>query len=117
MIWILIFLILIFLFFSFLWKEKKILPPTFTKEGMVPLSLLSENQVAVIEELTSELESVSRHRLLDLGFVQGSKVKVHLSSPMHDPRAYFIHNSVVALRNAQAQHILVKIVDDERKIV
>ena len=54
-----------------------------------------------------------RKRLLDLGFVMGAKVSLHIISVMGDPKAYNVAGAVIALRNADARVVSVKIAETE----
>lgn len=49
-----------------------------------------------------------RRRLLDLGFVPGTKVHIVRRSPLGDPTAYRVRGATIALRSTDAQHILVE---------
>lgn len=48
-----------------------------------------------------------RHRLMELGFVRGEKVRVIKNAPLHDPIEYEIMQSHVSLRRIEAEHIEV----------
>ncbi len=48
-----------------------------------------------------------RHRLMELGFVRGEKVKVIKNAPLKDPIEYEIMQSHVSLRRVEAEHISV----------
>ena len=48
-----------------------------------------------------------KQRLQDIGLTKNSKVTVLHSSPCGNPRAYLIRGSVIALRNCDAQKIMV----------
>ena len=48
-----------------------------------------------------------RQRLLDLGFVEGTRVKRLFSAPSGDPAAYGIRDAVIALRASDAAGITV----------
>ncbi|MBQ2753956.1 MAG: ferrous iron transport protein A [Clostridia bacterium] len=50
-----------------------------------------------------------RRRLLDMGLVEGTKVKCVLKSPAGDPVAYNIRGAVVAIRNEDSEKILLKL--------
>lgn len=54
-----------------------------------------------------------RHRLMELGFVRGEKVRVIKNAPLRDPIEYEIMQSHVSLRRVEAQHIEVVKLDDE----
>ena len=44
-------------------------------------------------------------RLTDLGLIPGTRVTCTARSPSGDPRAYLIRGTLIALRNADADHI------------
>lgn len=48
-----------------------------------------------------------KRRLLDLGIIPSTKIKVLYESPFHDPRAYSIRGAVIALRSEDAELIEV----------
>ena len=48
-----------------------------------------------------------RRRLLDLGFVKGSRITPVLVSSLHDPRAFFIRGTLIAIRNDDAKLIQI----------
>ena len=50
-----------------------------------------------------------RRRLLDIGITQNAEVECIGRSPGGDPSAYRIRGAVIALRHADARHILVRI--------
>lgn len=58
--------------------------------------------------LTVEADGLSRRRLLDLGLIPGTVVRVLRASPAGDPVAYLIRGTVVALRSSESNQILVK---------
>jgi len=74
----------------------------------VRLSSLKENEVAQILGISKESRGESRRRLLDLGFVKGTKISIDLISPMHNPTAYLVKGTSIALRKDQASKILIK---------
>ena len=55
---------------------------------------------------------VLRQRLIDLGLVPGSKITPLVRSSFHDPVAYRIRNTTLALRNRDAACILVETGED-----
>jgi ferrous iron transport protein A len=69
------------------------------------LSQIPPGSSAVIKELLSE--GIARRRLFDMGFVPETYVKVLQKSPAGDPVAYLARGSVVAIRNGDAERILV----------
>jgi DtxR family Mn-dependent transcriptional regulator len=52
-----------------------------------------------------------RSRLLDLGFVPGSRVEHELDSPLRGPAAYRVRGTLIALRPSQAAQVLVRPLD------
>jgi len=48
-----------------------------------------------------------RRRLLDMGLIEGTKVKCVLKSPAGDPKAYLIRGAVIALRNEDTKNIYI----------
>ena len=63
------------------------------------------NQKVYIEDLNC-IGNI-RRRLLDLGLVKGAIITPVLDSPMHNPRAFFIRGTLIALRNEDANLITV----------
>ena len=76
---------------------------------LLTLASLKTGQVAIIEGFTPECRQEVRQRLLDLGFVRGSKIFVENISPLDDPVAYNIHNTQIALRTEDALCILISL--------
>lgn len=48
-----------------------------------------------------------RQRLLDLGFVKGAEVNIQNISPLGDPVAYYIHETLIALRKEDALMVCI----------
>ena len=78
------------------------------EENVARLSGLKENEMAEIIGISKESRGESRRRLLDLGFVKGSKIKIDLLNPLGDPNAYLIKGTSIALRKELASEILIK---------
>lgn len=57
--------------------------------------------------LRLEVEGAQRRRLLDLGLIPGTLVEAVLESPLRDPVAYRIRQTLIALRHDQAGLIIV----------
>ncbi|MGI9531854.1 iron dependent repressor, metal binding and dimerization domain protein [Lutimonas sp.] len=77
------------------------------EEGTVRLSSLKDEEVGIIVGMSKECRGENRRRLLDLGFVNGSEIKIDLNSPLKNPVAYSIKGTSIALRNDQASKILI----------
>ncbi|MCZ7545681.1 MAG: ferrous iron transport protein A [Anaerolineae bacterium] len=67
------------------------------------LDTLSRHQTAVVTALHSD--GAERRRMMDLGIVPGTAIRVEMVSPLGDPVAYLVRGSVVALRREQAAKI------------
>lgn len=48
-----------------------------------------------------------RRRMLDLGFILGTKVKALFKSPLGDPTAYLVRGTIIAIRDADAEKIKI----------
>ncbi len=70
------------------------------------LDMLKAGRTATITGIHST--NAERRRLFDLGILPGTKIESVMSSPLGDPVAYRIRNSVVALRREQASLIEVE---------
>ncbi len=73
----------------------------------VRLSSLKIDELAKIVGLSKECRGENRRRLLDLGFVVGTDIKIDMNSPMGNPVAYEVKGTSIALRNDQASKILI----------
>lgn len=49
-----------------------------------------------------------RRRLLDMGFLPGTKIQAVLASPFHDPIAYQVRNATIAIRKCDSKDIIVE---------
>lgn len=78
------------------------------EENIARLSGLKQNETAEIIGISKESRGESRRRLLDLGFVKGSKIKIDLLNPLGEPNAYLIKGTSIALRKELASKILIK---------
>jgi DtxR family Mn-dependent transcriptional regulator len=73
-----------------------------------PLSHIQSGETAVVLSISPACRGLDRQRLLDLGLLPGTKVGVELIGPGGDPKAYRIRGALIALREDQAQRILVE---------
>ena len=46
-----------------------------------------------------------KRRILDLGIIEGTKIKPVLKSPLGDPIAYEVRDTLICLRNEEAKNI------------
>ncbi len=82
----------------------------------IPLCKLKKDQCAIVEGISCPSEhqmekSEIIRRFLDLGFCQGTPVKCINTGIFKNPHAYQIRGSVIAIRNEDAQMILVHAAD------
>ncbi len=77
------------------------------EEPFERLSALALGERARVAGLSAVCRGPERRRLLDLGIVPGTLVEAELRSPAGDPTAYRLRGTVVALRQAQADHVHV----------
>lgn len=80
----------------------------FDDSGIYRLSRLKIGEKAKVISISKEMRGESRRRLLDLGFVKGTPIKIDLKSPMGSTNAYLVKGTSIALREDQASKILVK---------
>ena len=52
-----------------------------------------------------------KKRLLDLGLINGTKIKALYKSPFNDPTSYLVRSSVIALRSSDCKNIIIEIGD------
>ena len=58
-----------------------------------------------IQLTKSDVQGVMRRRLLDLGFVPGNTIEVLQRSPLGDPIAFRVNNTIIALRKEESSLI------------
>ncbi len=71
----------------------------------VSLSALRPGETAIVDRLLSKKEI--RRRLMDMGLVEGTVLECALTAPSGDPSAYRIRGGVIAIRQEDAQDIMV----------
>lgn len=76
----------------------------------IPLNKVKTGQTCVVQDLNST--GIQRRRMLDLGFIKDTEIKVMRRSPLGDPTAYLIRETVIALRKEEASKILVKVIKE-----
>jgi ferrous iron transport protein A len=75
--------------------------------NIVPLSQLPNGGSGRVASLTAQ--GLVRRHLLDLGLVTGSWIEAIRRSPAGDPAAFNIRGAIIALRNEDANQILISI--------
>jgi len=91
----------------------EVLPGAVAEMGVERLDVLEPGEEGVVVRLTGAVQGAQRRRLLDLGVVPGTVIRVELASASGDPKAYRIRGAVIALRRSQADDILVRRRDRE----
>ncbi|MDO4789805.1 MAG: metal-dependent transcriptional regulator [Porphyromonas sp.] len=81
--------------------------------GNISLWTLREGESGIVKGLGFQLAGDRRKRLLDLGFVRGSVVKLYLESPTGETKAFLVRNTAIALRKEQADYIYIDIENEE----
>lgn len=69
----------------------------------ITLDQLQRGQSGIVTNLTCA--GTNRRRLMDLGILPGTSLTVELISPLGDPIAYRVRESLIALRRSQAEEI------------
>jgi Fe2+ transport system protein FeoA len=67
------------------------------------LDELKPGETATVTRLMAG--GMNRRRLMDLGILPGTQLAVELRSPLGDPVAYRVRDTLIALRNEQARQI------------
>lgn len=76
------------------------------------LSELQKGVKAKIKGIKRECHREVHQRFLDLGFVPGALITVHNVSPLKDPVAYSIYNTIISLRKEDAEMVMIEIDDN-----
>ncbi len=77
---------------------------------MTTLDKVLTGECATVIEIDAQLSL--KQRLYDIGLVPGTKIKVVHQSPSGNPRAYLVRGAVIALRNCDAEKIVVRVEGD-----
>lgn len=75
--------------------------------GLSRLSDLPVGGEAMVYGLAPSCTGPERRRLLDLGVVPGTRIRCEFPSPFGSPRSYDIRGALIALRDHQAERILI----------
>lgn len=69
------------------------------------LSELQPNQSAIVHYIDNR--SNIKRRLEDLGIISGTLITCTTKSPLGDPSAYRVRQTIIALRKQDARHIII----------
>ena len=73
-----------------------------------PLHSLRSGETAKVVAVSRACRAPERRRLMDLGILPGVRIEVAMPSPLNDPIAYRVRDTLIALRKEQAQMILIE---------
>jgi len=78
------------------------------KMDLIPLNKVPLGNTCLVVKLNCI--GSRKRRMLDLGLINGTKIKSLEKSPSGDPVAYEIRGAVIALRSEEASEILVQLI-------
>jgi len=76
--------------------------------GAKSLNSLRRGEEARVVAVSRACRGPERRRLMDLGILPGARIEVAMPSPLQDPVAYRVRDTLIALRKEQAQMILIE---------
>ena len=85
----------------------EIAPEEIQPDCLRRLSDLPIGGEALVYALAPSCAGAERRRLLDLGVVPGTRIRCEFASPFGNPRSYDIRGALIALRDHQADRILI----------
>lgn len=94
---------------------KELSPEEIFEAETIRLSSLDVGERAKVIGISSECRGANRRRLLDFGFIKGTTIETEMQGPSKEPKAYKIRNTLIALRNDQADLILIEKTSQEWK--
>ena len=74
------------------------------------LNNIKNNRYYIVDKIN--LLEKEKRRLYDIGLVNGTRIKLLFKSPSKKIRAYLIRDSIIAIRNKDAQFIEVSETND-----
>lgn len=69
------------------------------------LNNIKNNRYYIVDKIN--LSEKEKRRLYDIGLVNGTKIKLLFDSPSKKIKAYLIRDSIIAIRNKDAQFVEV----------
>ena len=79
----------------------------FNSGGRIPLDRLAPGDAGIVSHVDAQ-DGIGR-RLLDLGFIPGTPVRVVRRAPLGDPVAFELRGARICLRRSEAARILVEV--------
>jgi DtxR family transcriptional regulator, Mn-dependent transcriptional regulator len=80
----------------------------FINEKQKDLTDLKSGEMGEILQILPVCRGQQRRRLMDFGIVPGSKISLLMKSPLNDPIAFVVKDTIVALRKDQAKQVILK---------
>ena len=79
-----------------------------SEPGSLPATLLDlrRGDAGILDKI--DLPGEDARRLMELGFLPGTRITAGLSAPGGDPRVFQVDGSEIALRRATARHLKVR---------
>ena len=87
------------------------LTPTLVRDVSVPLSSLPPGSRATVIDV--DASTPEGHRLLELGFLPETEIRVVRLAPLRDPIAFYLRGGQICLRRSEAALIRVLATDTE----
>nr|WP_044200662.1 FeoA family protein [Oscillochloris trichoides] len=81
---------------------------------MQPITLVDLPRGASAQVVALHGVGPERQRMVDLGILPGTIITVEVRSPLGDPTAYRVRDTLIALRREQAQQVEVLLVQGDR---
>jgi len=85
--------------------------PALVRDVSVPLSSLAPGSRATIVDV--DASTPEGHRLLDLGFLPETNIRVVRRAPLRDPIIFYLRGGQICLRRSEAARIQVLAADAE----
>lgn len=82
--------------------------PAAVEVPALSLDQLRPNEEARVVALAHACRGQERRRLMDLGILPGAAIEVEMHSPLGDPTAYRVRDTLIALRRDQARLIQIE---------
>jgi Fe2+ transport system protein FeoA len=78
----------------------------------VTLNQMKVGQKASIKALYCT--GINRRRMMDLGILPGTVIEAAFVSPLNDPVAYRVRDTLIALRREQAKEIEIELLEGDK---
>jgi DtxR family Mn-dependent transcriptional regulator len=79
-----------------------------------PLTHLQPGQAGKVTLISPRCRGPERRRLMDLGILPGTRISAEMISPTGDPTAYLIRDTLIALRDEQANLIYIHPLEEQQ---